>query len=111
VLDEIAARGLLFVDDGSMANTPTGELAARSRLPFARAHVRIDTVRTRRDIAARLEELAGLAKRTGLAIGVASAFPDSIEMIGEFARNAAKLGIEITPVSAIVSDPERLAKG
>jgi hypothetical protein len=32
-------------------------------------------------------------------------------MIGEFARNAAKLGIEITPVSAIVSDPERLAKG
>jgi hypothetical protein len=111
VLDEIAARGLLFVDDGSMANTSTGELAARSRLPFARAHVRIDAVRTRRDIAARLEELAGLAKRTGLAIGVASAFPDSIEMIGEFARNAAKLGIEITPVSAIVSDPERLAKG
>lgn len=107
LFEEIASRGLLFVDDGSMANTASAELAARARLPFARADIRIDAVRTRRDIAARLEELAKEAKRTGLAIGVASAFPESIDLIAQFARDAGRLGIEITPVSAIVSDPER----
>jgi hypothetical protein len=32
-------------------------------------------------------------------------------MLAQFAANADKLGIEITPVSAIVSDPERGKKG
>jgi hypothetical protein len=88
-------------------NSRTSETAQNSILPYARANIQIDAVRTRRDIAARLDDLVKEAKRTGLAIGVANAFPDSIDMISKFAAGADKLGIEITPVSAIVSDPER----
>lgn len=107
IFDDLAERGLLFLDDGSVKNTVTGEVARASVLPYARAHIQIDAVRTRREIAARLDELVKEARRTGLAIGVANAFPESIDMISKFASTAGKLEIEITPVSAIVSDPER----
>jgi len=107
VFDEIAERGLLFVDDGSAGNNKSKIAAARSILPFASGHVQIDAKRSRRDIAEQLAALVAEAKRTGVAIGVANGFSDSIDMIAEFAAQAGKIGVEITPVSAIVNDPER----
>ncbi len=111
IFDDLAKRGLLFVDDGSMANSRSAEAASAARLPFARADIQIDAVRTRREIAAQLDQLVTQARRTGLAVGMANAFPETIEMLAQFAAGAEKLGIEITPVSAIVSDPEREKKG
>jgi hypothetical protein len=107
VFDDLAGRGLLFVDDGSIKNSLTKEAANQSLLPYARASVQIDAIRTRADIARQLKLLGEEAKRTGMAIGVANAFPESIELIAKFATEAGAKGIEITPVSAIVSDPER----
>ncbi|HSO48427.1 MAG TPA: divergent polysaccharide deacetylase family protein [Rhizobiaceae bacterium] len=107
VFEDVAARGLLFVDDGSVRNSVTRDVATQALLPHARATIQIDTVRTRADIARQLNLLAEEAKRTGIAIGVANAFPDSIELIAKFAAAASAKGIEITPVSAIVTDPER----
>lgn len=107
VFDEISRRGLLLIDDGSTRNSRSDIIASRAGLPFATAQVQIDALRERRAIAERLDELAAIAKRTGLAIGVASAFPDSVAAIAQFARNASQLGIEMTPVSAVVDDPER----
>ena len=110
VLEEFSRRGLLFVDDGSVNNSMTAEIAEQALLPYARAQIQIDTIRTRKDIEAQLQKLSAEAKRTGIAIGVANAFSDSIELIAEYAKNADKDGIEITPVSAIVRDPERKDK-
>lgn len=110
VFDDLAQRGLLFVDDGTVRNSAAPASAAAAALPHARAGIQLDSIRTRKEIAARLEELAAEAKRTGLAIGVANAFPESIEMIAAFAEGAGAKGIEITPVSAIVKDPERKAE-
>ncbi len=107
VFDELASRGLLFVDDGSVRNSLADTAAERSLLPFSRAAVQIDAVRTRKAIAAQLDELTKQAKRTGLAIGTATAFSDSVELIAQFAKSADSIGIEITPVSAAVRDPER----
>ncbi|MFZ1815017.1 MAG: divergent polysaccharide deacetylase family protein [Rhizobiaceae bacterium] len=107
VLSELAERGLLFLDDGSTNNSMTMEAASAALLPYARASLQIDAIRTRREIAAQLDKLVQQAKRTGLAIGVANAFSDTIEMLAEFAARADSLGLEITPVSAIVSDPQR----
>lgn len=107
VFDEIASRGLLFVDDGSARNSATGPIAKASLLPYAKAGFQIDAVRTREAIARQLELLAQEAKRTGLAIGMANAFPETIELIANFAETANAKGIEITPVSAVVSAPEK----
>ncbi len=110
VFDQLAERGLLFVDDGSLRNTASGDVAKASLLPYARVDVLIDAVRTRQEIARQLSQLSEQAKRTGLAIGMANAFPETIEMIASYAAQASRLGIEITPVSAIVRDPERKSR-
>lgn len=107
ILDEIRDRGLLFIDDGSVKNSVSDSLAAAARLPFAKAHIHLDAINERRAIAQRLDELKQQAQRTGMAIGVASAFPESVALIAEFARNAANESLEVTPVSAVVDDPER----
>lgn len=107
VLDQLAQRGLLFIDDGSVKNSLTESAAQSSLLPFAKADIHIDTIRDRAKIQAKLEELSEMAQRTGLAIGYANAFPESIDMISAFARKSEDSDIEITPVSAIVDDPER----
>lgn len=105
VFNEIAERGLLFVEDGTINNSLGKETAKQSLLPYTKAHILIDRVNSRAEIAKQLNLLAKEAKRTGLAIGVANAFPESIKMIAQFVSKAKELKLEITPVSAIVSDP------
>lgn len=107
IFDELSKRGLLFVDDGSASGTQSVETANASLLPYTRAHIQLDTIRTRREIAKKLNRLAEEARRTGLGIGVGNAFSITIDMVDEFAKKAAERGIEITPVSAVVDDPER----
>lgn len=110
VFDQLAERGLLFVDDGTLRNTASDDVAKASLLPYARVDTLIDATRTRREITRQLTLLSEQAKRTGLAIGMANAFPETIEMIASYAAQASRLGIEITPVSAIVRDPERKSR-
>lgn len=107
VFDEIAKRGLLFVDDGSAGNSKSAEIAKSSLLPHARVQIQLDASRSRQDIAKQIEFLVSEAKRTGIAIGFSNGFTETIDMLAEFSQKAASLGVEITPVSAIVSDPER----
>lgn len=107
IFDDLAERGLLFVDDGSSASSHARKAAQISVLPFAANNIILDGKRTRRDIAKQINLLIKQAKRTGMAIGFANGFSDTIDMISEFVKKAADLGIEITPVSAVVSDPER----
>jgi uncharacterized protein len=107
VFDDIAERGLLYVDDGSVRNSLAQEAAESSLLPYARVDLQLDLIRDRRKIKESLDRLAEQAQRTGIAIGYVNAFTDSIAMIADFARSSAANGIEITPVSAVVHDPER----
>ncbi len=107
IFQEISRRGLLFFEDGSVKNSVGEGVAVKELLPYARANVQIDNVRSRGAIAEKLKKLSFEAKRTGLAIGMGNAFPDTIEMVAKFAREAKRIGIEITPVSAIVKDPNR----
>ncbi|MCP4072671.1 MAG: divergent polysaccharide deacetylase family protein [Hyphomicrobiales bacterium] len=106
VFEELSDRGLMFVDDGSIRNSVATTVSKSTGLPNARAHMTIDSLRTRSAITKKLGELEETAKRTGLAIGVATAFPESITLIAKFLKNAKKRGLELTPVSAIASEPK-----
>ena len=103
IFEDLSARGLMFVDDGSIRSSMAKNLAEPAKLPFARAHVTIDATRTRSHIQKQLQNLEIQAKRTGLAIGVATAFPDTIVQIGKFLKKAKSRGLELTPVSAIAT--------
>ena len=86
IFDEIAERGLLFVDDGSAADRSAKRQRSARFCHLPRLHVQLDVKRTRQDIAMQVEALVKEAKRTGLAIGFANGFPETIEMLAEFAE-------------------------
>ncbi len=106
IFSEISERGLLFVEDGTVKNSLAQGVAIKELVPYTKGHVLLDNVRSRSAIAEKLVKLAEQAKRTGVAIGVGNAFPDTIDLVAQFAEQAKKNGIEITPVSSVVKDPQ-----
>lgn len=104
-LREIAARGLLFLDDGSSAQSASGALAKAIEVPYAAADLTLDGQLQAEAILRKLDDLERIARRNGTAIGVASAFDESIEAIQQWAPEAERRGIEIVGVSALVTDP------
>ncbi|MHA1157326.1 MAG: divergent polysaccharide deacetylase family protein [Alphaproteobacteria bacterium] len=104
VLEEIGARGLLFLDDGSSSRSVAGE-AARGRTPFLRADITLDVDLTAAAIDLRLDQLQALARERGWAIASGSAFPLTVERVQAFADKAAERGIQIVPLSALLNNP------
>ena len=100
VLREIAARGLFYVDDGTSAQSLAMTLAPGQALSAARADVVLDSTAEPEAIEAALARLEARARDKGVAIGVASALPPSIVIIGRFARALEGRGIALIPLSA-----------
>jgi polysaccharide deacetylase 2 family uncharacterized protein YibQ len=107
VMRDIAKRGLLFLDDGTAAQSLTPTLAPALGVPYATADMQIDGELERGAILKKLDALENLARREGTAIGVASAFDVSVDAITTWVNEAKARGIEIVGVSALVDDPER----
>jgi uncharacterized protein len=101
VLQEIGERGLIYLDDGTSPQSLTASLAAQSGVPAVKADLVLDT--TPDGIDAALVKLEAIARDNGLAIGVASALPESLDKIGRFARIAQSRGLALVPLSAAVS--------
>jgi uncharacterized protein len=99
VIREAAKRGLSYFDDGSSPRSLAPSLAAAQALPFAKADVAIDAVPTSAEIDRALAKLESLAKERGLAVGVASALPISIERIGAWIKTLESHGIMLVPLT------------
>lgn len=100
ILREIAERGLIYADDGSSSQSLALSLAANSGLAAAKADVIIDATPDGMDAA--LFKLEAIARDKGLAIGMASALPASLERISGFARVVEAHGLVLIPLSAAV---------
>ncbi|MGZ9719147.1 divergent polysaccharide deacetylase family protein [Rhizobium miluonense] len=107
VLRDIGKRGLLFLDDGSSAQSKSGTLAKTLEVPHAFADVQLDGELQQDAILRKLDELERIARRNGSAVGVASAFDESVDAISKWSEEAAMRGIEIVAVSALADDPKR----
>jgi uncharacterized protein len=99
IVREAAKRGLGYFDDGTAPRSVAAPLAAGQAMPFAKADVTIDTVPTAVEIDHALANLENLAKERGLAVGVASALPISIERIGAWAKSLENHGIMLVPLT------------
>lgn len=102
VLAELGRRGLLYLDDGSSAQSRAAEAAA-DRVPFVQADVVLDADTTPEAIDQRLDQLAAIARQRGYAIGTGSAFPATVDRIDAFAAEAERRGIVLVPITAILS--------
>ena len=98
IVKEAAKRGLGLFDDGA-ARSVAPSLAATQAVPFAKADVAIDAVPTSGEIDRALAKLEGLAKERGMAVGVASALPISIERISAWTRTLDSRGLLLVPLT------------
>ena len=107
MMDELGRRGLLYLDDGSSARSVAADLAVKSGVPFAEGDTVIDAIQDRGEILKKLDELERTARAKGFAVGTGSAFAVTVDAVRTWSDEARKRGVEIVPVSAAASDPER----
>ncbi|MBO0663255.1 divergent polysaccharide deacetylase family protein [Jiella sp. MQZ9-1] len=105
-ISELGRRGLMYFDDGSQPRSLGKDTALVDGVPAATANILLDDSQDPAAIDKQLDTLENIARAQGSAIGVASAFEQSIETIAAWIPEAEKRGIEIVPVSALAYDPE-----
>jgi uncharacterized protein len=99
VIREAAKRGLGYLDDGSSPRSTAPALTAAQAVPFAKADFTIDAVPTSGEIDRTLVKLETLAKERGMAVGVASALPISIDRIAGWIKTLDSRGIMLVPLT------------
>jgi polysaccharide deacetylase 2 family uncharacterized protein YibQ len=102
ILEAIAKRGLILVEDGGSARSLVRRAAPEAGLPSGIAHRIIDQRTSRAGVESALHELEAIARSQGVAIGVGFAYPVTIEQVAEWAPTLASKGLVLAPVSAIV---------
>ncbi len=107
VMRDLGRRGLLFLDDGTSAQSLTSTLGDALDVPYAFGDVVVDTQLDRTAILRKLDDLERIARRNGTAIGTASAFDESVSAIAQWMEEAEKRGIEFVGVSALVKETKK----
>jgi hypothetical protein len=104
MMEEIAASGLGYLDDGSSNRSLAPQLATANRVPFNRVDMVLDVNPNRGAILKQLDALVAAARQKGSAIGIVSALPVSINTITDWARELD--GVELVPASALMRSPD-----
>jgi polysaccharide deacetylase 2 family uncharacterized protein YibQ len=99
IVREAAKRGLGYFDDGTSPRSVAASAAASQAMPFAKADVGIDVVPTATEIDRALANLESIARERGVAVGVASALPVSIERIAAWTKTLENHGIMLVPLT------------
>jgi polysaccharide deacetylase 2 family uncharacterized protein YibQ len=102
IMEELGARGLGYIDDGSSNRSVATQLAAANSVQFGRADMWLDPVPSRSSVMEQLGALEQRATDSGQAIGVISALPISVQTLSEWASDVEKRGFAIVPVSALM---------
>lgn len=102
MMEELGARGLGYIDDGSSARSLAPQLAEVNRVPFGRVDSMLDANPARAPILDALTALEDRARRQGTAIGIVSALPVSVQTIAEWARDLENRGVALVPASAVM---------
>jgi len=99
LLRETAKRGLIYFDDGTSPRSVAPQIAGANNAPFAKGDIVLDAAPTPAAIDAALVRLESAARERGIAIGVATALPASIDRISNWTKTAESRGIVLTPIS------------
>ena len=106
VIREAAKRGLGYLDDGSSPRSAAPAVTASQSMPFAKADFTIDAVPTSAEIDRTLVKLETLAKERGMAVGVASALPISIDRLAAWIKTLDSRGIMLVPLTTAMLKPK-----
>lgn len=101
VLEQIKARGLLFLDSHSSEQSIAAKLAKDTGMAWAINNRFIDATASRDAIDNELADVQKIAKKAGYAVAMGSAYPVTIERVAAWIPKAEAAGFAIAPVSAI----------
>ncbi len=104
VMRDISDRGLLFLDDGSSAQSVTAKIGKALSAPYGFADLTLDGQLDRQAILRKLDDLERIAERKGTAIGIGAAFDETVDAVAEWVEQAERRGIEIVGVASVISD-------
>lgn len=104
VIEFISRTGLMYVEgSGNGVASYGAQLASNDGTPNAIGNVIIDEVPSRRQIDSQLAELVEVAKRNGVAVGIAHSYPVTIQRLRNWAFRLGRQGVVLVPVSAVAS--------
>lgn len=102
-LEDIKARGLMFVDSRASRFSMAAQVSRRLSLPRAINNRYIDNRLNADAIAQHLSGLENTARTYGAALGVARAYPITLRQINTWAKTLEERGFVLVPVSAIAN--------
>jgi polysaccharide deacetylase 2 family uncharacterized protein YibQ len=102
LLQTLSERGLLLVVGHEPAKTETKQLLDSTTTATITADTLIDEDLSATAIQARLTSLEQIAKTRGYAIGIASAFPVTMQQLNAWAAKLPEQGFVLVPVTFIV---------
>jgi polysaccharide deacetylase 2 family uncharacterized protein YibQ len=103
VLQDIADRGLIYVDDGTLTRSSADTIAAGIALPTVHTDVVVDAVERPDAIDAALARLETKARQNGVAVGSATGLPLTLERIARWSHGLESRGVALIPISAATS--------
>jgi polysaccharide deacetylase 2 family uncharacterized protein YibQ len=102
VMDELKARGLMFLDSRTIATTIAAKAAAADGVPFAEREVFLDDEQNSAAVDQQLAALEGLAKRKGTAIGIGHPHDATIAALSRWIAALPQKGIALVPLTDVV---------
>lgn len=106
VMHELATHRAFFVDSLTTADSAGMEMAARHGLPAASRDVFLDNERGLLDINKQFNTLLRIARQRGHAVGIAHPYPETLDYLEEALPLLADAGVELVPISSLLSEPE-----
>jgi len=107
VLEEIAARGLLFVDSRTSGTSIAADLAAQMGIASAGRDVFLDNEQDAHYVRRQLAELERTANRRGNAIAIGHPHEATLEALAAWIPTMNSRGLQLVPVSAIIRHQRR----
>ena len=103
VMEDLSHRGLLFVDSSATRLSVAAKIARAMDIPRALNNRYVDNEITADAIDQQLGELERVAQGYGAAVGIARAYPLSIERLQAWIPTLRSKGIQIAPITAVVN--------
>jgi polysaccharide deacetylase 2 family uncharacterized protein YibQ len=100
VMAALKDRGLMYLDNGVLGDSPAIEIARRVGLPFAVNDRTLDDGQvSRRAIESRLVEAERIAREQGLAVVIAHPYPVSLDLLAGWTDELEQRGFVLVPAT------------
>ena len=101
VLEELKARGLLFLDSRTIASSVGDTLAGQLGIAHLKRDVFLDNVIDEADIRHELARAEGIAKKQGFVIAIGHPHRDTVAALRDWIPEAKARGFVLVPISVI----------